>query len=51
MAITRGLLRAIVRVSLRQVTSDRRFWRDFYFRAIAALTRRELIARYAAFLT
>jgi pimeloyl-ACP methyl ester carboxylesterase len=46
-AITRGLLRAIVRVSLRQVTSDRRFWRDFYFRAIAAVSRPELVARYA----
>jgi pimeloyl-ACP methyl ester carboxylesterase len=46
LAVTRGLLRAIVRVSLRAVTVDRRFWRDFYFRAIAELSRPELIARY-----
>jgi pimeloyl-ACP methyl ester carboxylesterase len=45
-AVTRGLLRAIVRASLRAVTVDRRFWRDFYFRAIAELSRSELVARY-----
>jgi len=45
--VTRALLRTIIRVSLKPVTGDRGFWRDFYFRAIAALTRRELVARYA----
>ena len=45
--VTRALLRAIVRVSLRAVTGDRAFWRDFYFRAIAVLLREELVARYA----
>jgi pimeloyl-ACP methyl ester carboxylesterase len=46
-AVTRALLRSIVRLSLRTVTVDRRFWRDFYFRAIASLSRPQLIARYA----
>jgi pimeloyl-ACP methyl ester carboxylesterase len=45
--VTRALLRAIVRVSLKPVTGDREFWRDFYFRAIAALSREECVARYA----
>jgi pimeloyl-ACP methyl ester carboxylesterase len=44
--VTRSLLRAIVRASLRQVTTDRVFWREFYFRAIAALSREALVARY-----
>lgn len=45
--VTRALLRTIVRVSLKPVTGDRAFWRDFYFRAIARLSRDELVARYA----
>jgi pimeloyl-ACP methyl ester carboxylesterase len=45
--VTRALLRTIVRVSLKPVTGDRLFWRGFYFRAIAALSRDELVARYA----
>ena len=45
--ITRALLRTIVRASLRPVTADRAFWRGFYFRAIAALSPEELVARYA----
>jgi pimeloyl-ACP methyl ester carboxylesterase len=45
-AVTRVLLRAIVRASLRTVTADRWFWRDFYFRAIAVLSRDMLVARY-----
>ncbi|MGH9139947.1 MAG: alpha/beta fold hydrolase [Vicinamibacterales bacterium] len=45
--VTRMLLRAIVRASLRPVNTDRRFWRDFYFDAIAVLSRNELMARYA----
>lgn len=45
--VNRAMLRTIARVSLKPVTRDRLFWRDFYFRAIAALTRRELVARYA----
>src|SRR3954451_20368195 len=47
MGITRALLRAIVRVSLKPVTADRAFWRGFYFQAIAALSREEFAARYA----
>ena len=47
MGVTRTLLRAIVRVSLRPVSGDRAFWRGFYFRAIARLSREELVARYA----
>jgi pimeloyl-ACP methyl ester carboxylesterase len=47
MGITRTLLRTIVRVSLKQVRADRAFWRGFYFHAIAALSRQELVARYA----
>lgn len=46
-SVTRGLLRTIVRASLRPVTDERAFWHDFYFRAIAALSRQELVARYA----
>jgi pimeloyl-ACP methyl ester carboxylesterase len=46
LGITRALLRTIVRVSLRPVSADRAFWRRFYFDAIAALTREELVARY-----
>ena len=45
--VTRALLRTIVRVSLKPVTNDRAFWRGFHFRAIAALSRDELVARYA----
>jgi pimeloyl-ACP methyl ester carboxylesterase len=45
--ITRALLRTIVRASLRPVTTDRAFWRAFYFRAIARLSRDEFVARYA----
>lgn len=45
--VTRALLRAIVRVSLKPVTGDREFWRDFYVRAIATLSRDEFVARYA----
>jgi pimeloyl-ACP methyl ester carboxylesterase len=45
--LTRALLRTIVRLALKKVTSDRRFWRRFYFRAIAAAARRDLVARYA----
>ena len=33
--------------ALKPVTGDRAFWRDFYFRAIARLSRDELVARYA----
>jgi pimeloyl-ACP methyl ester carboxylesterase len=47
MGVTRALLRAIVRVSLKPVSGDRRFWRGFYFGAIARLSREELVARYA----
>ena len=45
--VTRTLLRTIVRVSLKPVTGDRAFWRAFYCGAIAALSRDELVARYA----
>ena len=45
--VTRVLLRLIVRVSLMPVTVDRAFWREFYFQAIAALSREEFMARYA----
>ena len=45
--VTHVLLRLIVRVSLMPVTVDRAFWRDFYFQAISALSREELVARYA----
>jgi pimeloyl-ACP methyl ester carboxylesterase len=45
--ITRALLRAIVRASLRPVKADHDFWREFYFRAIAVLSREELVLRYA----
>jgi pimeloyl-ACP methyl ester carboxylesterase len=45
--VTRMLLRAIVRVSLKPVTADRAFWRAFYFQAIAVLSREEFAARYA----
>jgi pimeloyl-ACP methyl ester carboxylesterase len=45
--VTRLLLRAIVRVSLKPVTADRAFWRRFYFQAIAVLSREEFAARYA----
>jgi pimeloyl-ACP methyl ester carboxylesterase len=47
MGVTRALLRTIVRVSLKPVSGDRPFWRGFYFRAIARLSREELVARYA----
>ena len=47
MAVTRALLRMIVRVSLTAVTTDREFWRRFYFEAVAALSRDEFVARYA----
>ena len=47
MGVSRVLLRTIVRASLRPVTTDRAFWRRFYFDAIAALTRDDLVARYA----
>jgi pimeloyl-ACP methyl ester carboxylesterase len=47
LGLTRALLRAIVRASLRPVTDDRPFWRAFYFGAIAALSREELVMRYA----
>jgi pimeloyl-ACP methyl ester carboxylesterase len=46
-AVTRAVLRTIVRVSLKPVTGDRAFWREFYFRAISMLSREELVARYA----
>jgi pimeloyl-ACP methyl ester carboxylesterase len=45
--VTRAVLRTIVRVSLKPVTGDRAFWREFYFHAIAMLSREELVARYA----
>jgi hypothetical protein len=44
--INRTLLRTIVRLALRNVTADRQFWRDFYFRAIAATSRDDLVAQY-----
>jgi len=47
MGLTRALLRTIVRVSLKPVTTDRAFWRGFYNEAIAALSRDEFLARYA----
>jgi pimeloyl-ACP methyl ester carboxylesterase len=47
MALSRALLRLIVRVSLKPVTVDRAFWHGFYFAAIAALSRDEFAARYA----
>ena len=47
MGVPRGLLRTIVRVSLKPVTTDRAFWRGFYFQAIAALSREDFLARYA----
>ena len=47
MGLSRTLLRTIVRASLRSVKSDRGFWRAFYFDAIAALSKEELMARYA----
>ena len=46
-AVSRTLRRTIVRVTLKKVTADRAFWRTFYGRAIAGLTRDELVARYA----
>lgn len=46
-AVSRALLRAIVRVALKKVTAERRFWRGFYFDAIAATSRDDLVARYA----
>jgi pimeloyl-ACP methyl ester carboxylesterase len=33
-------------VSLKPVTEDRAFWREFYFGAIALLSREELVTRY-----
>ena len=45
--VSRALLRLVVRVALKKVTADRVFWRDFYFRAIAATTREDLVSRYA----
>ena len=48
LGVTRALLRTIVRASLMPVTEDRAFWREFYFRAIALLSREELVARYRA---
>jgi pimeloyl-ACP methyl ester carboxylesterase len=45
--VTRMVLRAIVRVSLKPVTADRAFWRAFYFHAIAVLSPDEFAARYA----
>jgi pimeloyl-ACP methyl ester carboxylesterase len=45
--VTRALLRAIVRLTLRGVTVDREFWRSYYFRAIDALSRDDVMARYA----
>jgi len=45
--VSRALLRTIVRVTLKKVTTDRAFWRTFYGRAIAGITRDELVARYA----
>jgi pimeloyl-ACP methyl ester carboxylesterase len=44
--VTRIMLRTIVRASLRSVGDDRTFWRQFYFGAIASLSRHELATRY-----
>ena len=44
--ISRGLLRTIVRLSLRKVTEEKSFWREFYFGAIGRLTAEELRNRY-----
>ena len=48
LAVTRALLRAIVRATLRKVRNpeDRAFWRAFYFDAIARTTRDEVRTRY-----
>jgi pimeloyl-ACP methyl ester carboxylesterase len=45
--VSRALLRAIVRGSLKKVTAERGFWRGFYRRAIDAVSRDDLVARYA----
>jgi pimeloyl-ACP methyl ester carboxylesterase len=45
--VSRALLRTIVRATLRKVAADREFWRGFYGRAIDAISRDELVARYA----
>jgi pimeloyl-ACP methyl ester carboxylesterase len=45
--VSRVLLRAIVRAALKPVTVDREFWAGFYRRAIDAVSRDELVARYA----
>jgi pimeloyl-ACP methyl ester carboxylesterase len=47
LGISHALLRTIVRLALKKVTADRAFWRGFYFRAIAATAREDLVARYA----
>lgn len=44
--LTRTLLRTIVRITLKRVTADKRFWRAFYFRAIDAVSRDDVVARY-----
>jgi len=45
--VTRALLRAIVRVTLKNVSVDREFWRAFYGRAIDRVAREDVVARYA----
>jgi pimeloyl-ACP methyl ester carboxylesterase len=45
--VSRALLRAIVRATLKRVTAAREFWRGFYGRAIDAVSRDQLVARYA----
>jgi 2-hydroxy-6-oxonona-2,4-dienedioate hydrolase len=47
MALTRGLLRVIVRASLARVGDEAPFWREFYNRAVRDVTRDDIHARYA----
>lgn len=46
LAVSRMLLRAIVRVALKRTPEDREFWRDFYFAAIARLSKADARSRY-----
>lgn len=46
LAVTRALLKWIVRLTTRKVTVDRQFWRDVYFEAIAKTPKSSLRCRY-----
>jgi len=46
MPLLRTLLRLVLRLTFKRVTVEREFWRRYYFRAIAELTRADLECRY-----